>query len=335
MEKKRFFIATLLVAAAVSVAVVSCKKETQNVLSNNAPQSVKAFTPPQVDDMNAYLKEFKQKMKSADKGDDETLSLEEAAWHLSSVANYDFGHVNVESNAIRFDTIYIQVQVCDLKVCLCDLNTAYEKIQNEIIGFRGNLHFGNPHFRFIDVDISIDGRVRIIITTTFNDYDKDWSNNKWYFPNTFAYADSICDIYFDYQQTYLWNTEAVTLLISAMNGVWDYDFPVEERVFCTFSRTLTPDFLDYIDPYGSPFGHNSRIFNTQSNNTRLDFDNMCYALDSYLGKGLELANSNEVVLGWGLTTGRRYLSGDHLSTWYHIPSFKYGIPSTTIDPIHD
>ena len=40
MEKRKLFIATLLVAAAVSVAVVSCKKETQNasLKQNNAPE---------------------------------------------------------------------------------------------------------------------------------------------------------------------------------------------------------------------------------------------------------------------------------------------------------
>lgn len=61
MKKSNFIMATLLVAVAASVAFVSCKKESQDTLLNNN-QPVKAFTVPQVDDMNAYLKEFKQKM---------------------------------------------------------------------------------------------------------------------------------------------------------------------------------------------------------------------------------------------------------------------------------
>ena len=61
MKKSNLFIATLLVVAATMVAVVSCKKETQaNLLGDNA-QAVKTFSPPKVDDMNAHLKDFKQK----------------------------------------------------------------------------------------------------------------------------------------------------------------------------------------------------------------------------------------------------------------------------------
>ncbi|MBQ6770951.1 MAG: hypothetical protein IJP44_08260 [Bacteroidales bacterium] len=56
----RFIVAIVLVVVATLVAVVSCKKETQANLSGNSPQPSKTFTPPQVDNMNAYLKEFKQ-----------------------------------------------------------------------------------------------------------------------------------------------------------------------------------------------------------------------------------------------------------------------------------
>jgi curli biogenesis system outer membrane secretion channel CsgG len=73
MKTKRFFITTLLVVAAASVAVVSCKKETLNTLSNNTSQSVKTFTVPQVDDMNAYLKDFKQKMQTATRDEEDFL----------------------------------------------------------------------------------------------------------------------------------------------------------------------------------------------------------------------------------------------------------------------
>ena len=90
MRKSKFFIAILVmvVATLVSVAIVSCKKE-DTVAPTGQHAAKAAFTPPQVDDMNAYLKDFKQRMQSAAKGDDEALSLDEAAWHLSSVVFWE------------------------------------------------------------------------------------------------------------------------------------------------------------------------------------------------------------------------------------------------------
>ena len=111
MRKSKFFIAILVmvVATLVSVVIVSCKKEDTAVPTGQRAAKA-AFTPPQVDDMNAYLKDFKQRMQSATKGDGQTLSLDEAAWHLSSVANYDFGHVNVEFDDVRVSMDRVQIE---------------------------------------------------------------------------------------------------------------------------------------------------------------------------------------------------------------------------------
>ena len=62
MKNNYLFIATLLVVATVSVAVVSCKKETASALTDNKNESVQTFNPREIEDMNAYLKDFKQKM---------------------------------------------------------------------------------------------------------------------------------------------------------------------------------------------------------------------------------------------------------------------------------
>ena len=119
MRNNKTFLAisALLVAAFVSVAIVSCKKEDNAALSGQK-QTKEAFNVPHVEDMMAYLKDFKQKMLSASKDEDESLSLEEAAWHLSSVANYDFGQINVEFDNVRFDTLYAHVDVSNGSVLL-------------------------------------------------------------------------------------------------------------------------------------------------------------------------------------------------------------------------
>ena len=53
MKKTKLFIATLLVVATVSVAVVSCKKETANALTDNKIESVQTLNPREIKDMNA------------------------------------------------------------------------------------------------------------------------------------------------------------------------------------------------------------------------------------------------------------------------------------------
>ena len=113
MKKVFSFAIYAMAAMAMALAMGSCKKENQNAKFNNTNGSaVSHFDPSHISDMNAYLGEFKQKMKQSQYAKDgETLPLEEAAWHLSSVANYDFANANVEFTDLRYDTLYYQVNV--------------------------------------------------------------------------------------------------------------------------------------------------------------------------------------------------------------------------------
>ena len=208
---------------------------------------------------------------------------------------------------------------------------AYQEIHSEITKIQSNTKLENMHFRFIGIDISDNGQTVISMIQTFNNSNKNLFDHTWHFSDIFA-AYSACETYFDYYGNYDWGTTAVDTLKAALRGVWNYEFPVEERVYCTYSRTLNPDFLDHIDPYGSPFGYDSRIFNTASQGTSLSFDEMCYALDSYLGLGQELAVDDEIILDWGIGTDSRIPNHSHLTVWYHIPSIKYGVPTAIAQP---
>lgn len=64
MKKSYLFLAIIIVVAAVSVAVVSCKKETQNAPLKPV-ETLQGFNPLEIDDMNAYLDGFRTKMQSA------------------------------------------------------------------------------------------------------------------------------------------------------------------------------------------------------------------------------------------------------------------------------
>ena len=213
MKTKRFLIATLLVVVTTSVAVVSCKKETLNTLSNNTSQSVKTFAVPQVDDMSAYLKDFKQKMQAATRDEEETFTLEEAAWYLSSLANYEFANINVKCNAVRFDTLYAQVNITNGSVLLSDLGLAYEGISASIMNFNNSLALNNKHFRFINAFISENGEVTVPILTTYIQDSKGLPDHTWYYADdwTLIYA---CDSLLP-EESYAIQTEGTPALQSA------------------------------------------------------------------------------------------------------------------------
>ena len=172
MKNSRFFLAILAMAvtAIVSIAVVSCKKENQDASLNN-PQPVKTFTAPQIDDMNAYLKDFKQRMQASKDG--ETLTLEEAAWHLSCLANVDFCRVNVEYDNFQFDTIDMQVNVTNGAMLMSDLCTAYEQMCTEIQQFKKGFNHFDQNLYFIKVSINAEGNAKIALMTSYTNSSKD------------------------------------------------------------------------------------------------------------------------------------------------------------------
>lgn len=76
MKKLFSFAIYAMAALAMTLAMDSCKKENQNVKSNSSSSAVAHFDPSHITDMNAYLADFKQKMKQSQYAkDDETLSL--------------------------------------------------------------------------------------------------------------------------------------------------------------------------------------------------------------------------------------------------------------------
>ena len=326
MKTKRFFIATLLVVAATSIAVVSCKKETPNALLNNTPQSVKVFSPPQVDDMKAYLKDFKQKMKSATRDMNETLSLEEAAWHLASVANYDFGNINVEFDEMRFDTIYSNVNVTDGTVLLNDLGLTYERISTDIEEFYNGLCHDNCHFRFINTSITMDGHVTVSLITTFCNSSRYWGDTTWYFQNQ-NYADSLCFVYFNPNGSYPANGYGMAELQRVLNLVATKPVLAPNgQAFFTPSTTKHFYFLDYIDSFGSPNYKNSRLFCTNGYFSEDLVNDMCYYLDSYAGLAKQHCSINEAIIGFCLSFEQTPMPYQHLRTGYHSLTVQYGLP---------
>lgn len=130
--KKSFIIAIAAMVLATTVAVVSCKKEKKN------PQDpVEAQVISKEDDMSAYLKQFKERMQSSSKNG-ETLTTEDACWHLEAVLNYTYGDAGHLTSDIQCDTFYLTIQTNGGEVSLFQLNDAFNNLSHNVEKAYGN-----------------------------------------------------------------------------------------------------------------------------------------------------------------------------------------------------
>ena len=315
----------------MALAMGSCKKNDQNTKSINNGQAVSHFDPRHITDMNAYLKEFKQKMKQSQFAkDSETMSLEEAAWHLSSVANYDFANANVEFTDLHYDTIFTSIAVADGEVCISDLCAVYDEVSSEIDQYYQDLDLENKHFRFINSSISENGEVSVSLLVSYGDDYHIW------YPSDTVY----CDMYFNDGPYYADGNGLITLK-DVLNIIESHPTePIPGRIYYTITRFEQPLFKHYIDPYGSPNFINSRIYCTQGYFHEDITNYMCYYLCSYHALGHELLHTghqyNECIvcwdLGWDIYDGCPYPDkGEDLpsapQTGYHILTIYYGYPN--------
>lgn len=284
MKKNVILAIAAMAIMAIAMAFVSCKKdETKNKLVQT--NQSETFNTLQIEDMNAYLKDFKQRMLTSNKGESETMNLEDAAWHLSSLANYDFGHTNVELDDIRFDTLYSYIMVKDGAVELSDMAIAYEDISNAIDKLFHGLYLENKHFRFIDIEISDQGEVTISTITTFS------NPGKWHYFDD----DSFCDLYFPDNTSYPANGSAVTTLTTLFNLILGHSTEPDSTGRVYFVKTADYDFHyndwpEDIDEYCPNTEHSRLYCSGNVYNWPIPKDHMCYYLDSYLGLAHDYAN---------------------------------------------
>lgn len=126
--RKHIVAAMLLVVAVVSAILVGCKKEKESKVAQNDNEEV---VVSKEDDMSAYLKQFKKKMQSTAKGD-ETLSMEDARWHLEAVLNYTYGNVGYQTSDIQCDTLFFELTTNGDEVTLAQLNEAFVSLSDDV-----------------------------------------------------------------------------------------------------------------------------------------------------------------------------------------------------------
>lgn len=312
MKKRLIIIAAILLVFAT--IVVSCKKE-DNPADNPRENNSKSFyQPPKVDDMNAYLKDFKQKMQT--RGNDETMDIEEAAWHLSSVANYDFGDVVNDYAKFRYDTLYYHINVDNSSVSISDMSSIYSRIANDIDSYFQKLNLENKHIRYIGADISDDGLVVMSIMVSY-----DWFDHQWYFPDPFT-MDSILSQYYSEDSTYtLYGNfeDELKRVLDILTG----HVPNPLNSYFVYDRTASMMYYDYYDPYSSMNYYSSRVFATLGHDENMTLDEMYYYTDSYAGLGTSLLGNEELIIDWSFSGILHSPAHGYYNT-YHIPSIKIG-----------
>ena len=129
MKNKFLILAALILVATTTSIIVSCNKETQQEESATNDINSTNSTPNNMDD---YLLAFKQKMLSAQKGD-ETIYLEQACRELGNLLNYDFGDANYATDVFVHDTLYVKLELLNGMVDLSKLALTYNDAFNQIL----------------------------------------------------------------------------------------------------------------------------------------------------------------------------------------------------------
>ncbi len=127
MKKARFLVGAMALTM-LAVIIVACTKEKEKKAARNSSEMV---TVSKEDDMSAYLKQFKEKMRSASKGG-ETLSLEDARWHLEAVLNYTYGDAGHQTTEIQRDTFCCNLLVQGEEIALAQLNEAFVLLSQDV-----------------------------------------------------------------------------------------------------------------------------------------------------------------------------------------------------------
>jgi len=199
------------------------------------------------------------------------------------------------------------VDVVDGKVSVADMNALYEEMSQAIVNFKKTFGYENPNFWFIGTKISENGEVTVPLTTMFiKDNSKYWGDHYWYLnPNT---ADSICDLYLSTTATYYADDNSSMGTLKYMLDL-EATYSLFAGQYFTEHGCDTFRYQNHIDPNGSPFHLNSRLYaSINIFHNPISYNNMCYAFDSYAG------------IAWGSTY---HFIHDIVPTEYFIEFLKY------------
>lgn len=127
MKKVRLLMGVLALVVLAAVIIACTKEKEKEVAQNISEMEVVSIE----DDMSAYLKQFKEKMQMVSKGN-ETLSMEDARWHLEAVLNYTYGDAGYQTSEIQRDTFCCNLLVQGEEIALAQLNEAFVLLSQNV-----------------------------------------------------------------------------------------------------------------------------------------------------------------------------------------------------------
>lgn len=311
---KKLFTLTALIMIIVTFCATSCKKSEYLEPTNRNNTQKSYYQPPKTDDLKAYLRDFKQKMQSRE--NDETMEIEDAAWHLSSIANYDFGDVVSRFDKFQSDTLYYNINVENGMVKLSDLNSLYTIASADITTHLNSLNLENKHIRFIGADISNDGSVIMSILVT-----SGWPIQTWYFPDPLTLYETLSP-YFD--DTYYCEYDDFTdTLQTTLNLLVAYHPTSYNRTYFIVHKTVDFYYYNYPDVNFTDYD-NYRIFAYHNKPGNMGANDFFYYFDSYAGLAVDSCQSGMIsysIIDFNIIKQET----PSPSTVYHQPRVRYGV----------
>lgn len=202
MKKHRILMGALALAV-VAAIIIACTKEKEKEVAQNSSE-MEAVSKK--DDMSAYLKQFKEKMQMASKSN-ETLSMEDARWHLEALLNYTYGDAGHQTSDIQCDTFYYTLNTKENEMTLNQLSEVFTVLSHDVEKVYGNSSLLDKSI--LDVQTKFENGIKdgdIVVRAILNvrgyDFVPMWFDstdywNEWYYNdgNGFIYSGGKCGPY--------------------------------------------------------------------------------------------------------------------------------------------
>ena len=300
--------------------VQSCKKDKDiEAVVNNEKSSVSNIYEEK--NLDEYLTAFFDKIKTPTRNG-ESLSVEDAMWHLTACLNFKYCNINVCKSQVEYDTIVTSININDGAISLNDIGRSFDEISAEVGEVYRSSKLKDKNILYIMPTI-VDDKTRgnsTVETVVAMSNTLDFGN--YYFDN----ENTPLSLFPEYV-TYRWDTDAIDMLEYCINLYYHEVEEIPGRVYIT-NTTI-------INCYYREEGFYNRLYHTRmSDHTYLDREYMAYYLDSYLGLIRELNPNNfrlscvcaEITPNYGDLPGREEL------TFHHTLDITYGIVSYTSNP---
>lgn len=330
MKKYIKFLICLLAVSLITFQ--ACKKD--NELTNpKSPTGDKqtentSFNSKEIENMDEYLMNFMKKIKTQTRNA-ETMSVEDAQWHISACLNFMYCNANVDRTVVTYDTVYTSIMANDGCVSMNDINNSLQAISEKVSEVYNYSMLENKNILFIqpvilDETTRSGATVRTVVAMSGRDEEPLYYFTNWEF---------IClDTIFPFSEYYKWDEEAIEVL----NFCIEYFIPSkptepnDERVYYTEIYSYSVNYKDGSGIY----------FNGENPNDSILGLNLARYLDSYLD--IIIDNSSSIhdsssnvrltYISSEVRPKRKQDLRDNCIWYYHEIYLAYGLPVSTEIP---